>query len=93
MSILRQHAEIEFQEELHALQKADKESRPDNWNLSPKAVVDYLMGCKLANGFEVSVKYIGDRRLMEIAVATLTTNRALFCMEFQVRVSPGCLSI
>ncbi len=37
----------------------------------------YLIGGKLDNGFEVSPKYIGNRRLMEIAVATLTTDRAL----------------
>lgn len=77
MSVLRQHAEIEFQEELEALQKADTNIRPDNWKLSPKAVVSYLMGGKLANGFEVTPKYVGDKRLMEIAVATLTTDRAL----------------
>jgi MoxR-like ATPase len=40
-------------------------------------VVTYLVGGKLKNGFEVSPKYIGNRRLMEIAVATLTTDRAL----------------
>lgn len=39
--------------------------------------VTYLMGGKLKNGFEVSPKYIGNRRLMEIAVATLVTDRAL----------------
>jgi MoxR-like ATPase len=40
-------------------------------------VVTYLVGGKLKNGFEVTPKYIGNRRLMEIAVATLTTDRAL----------------
>lgn len=35
------------------------------------------MGGKLKNKFVVSPKYIGDQRLMEIAVATLTTDRAL----------------
>jgi MoxR-like ATPase len=35
------------------------------------------MGGKLKNGFEVSAKYIGNDRLIEIAVATLTTDRAL----------------
>jgi MoxR-like ATPase len=35
------------------------------------------MGGKLKNGFEVSPKYIGNGRLIEIAVATLTTDRAL----------------
>ncbi len=77
MSKLREQAEVEFREELEELHKADKATRPPNWNMSPQAVVDYLMGVKLKNGFEVSPKYIGDRRLMEIAVATLTTDRAL----------------
>ncbi len=77
MSALRNHAEVEFKEELKALKKQDKGNKPTNWELSPQAVVDYLMGVKLKNGFEVSPKYIGDRRLMEIAVATLTTDRAL----------------
>ncbi|MFV0540537.1 MAG: ATP-binding protein [Aestuariibaculum sp.] len=77
MSVLREHAEIEFQEELDLLQKADKENRPTNWNLSPKAVVNYIMGCKLPNGAVISPKYVGDKRLIEIAVATLTTDRAL----------------
>ena len=45
--------------------------------MSPQAVDTYLMGGKLKNGFEVSPKYIGNKRLMEIAVATLTTDRAL----------------
>jgi MoxR-like ATPase len=35
------------------------------------------MGGRLDNGFEISPKYIGNRRLMEIAVATLITDRAL----------------
>src|SRR4029450_10384833 len=35
------------------------------------------MGGKLDNGFAVSAKYIGNQRLMEIAVATLATDRAL----------------
>ncbi len=76
-TILRQHAEQLFAEELEALQKTDSGKRPANWKLSPQSVVTYLMGGKLSNGFEVSPKYIGQRRLMEIAVATLTTDRAL----------------
>ncbi len=76
-NVLRQHAEHQFAEELAELAKHDTSQRPPNWNLSPGAVVTYLIGGKLKNGFEVSPKYIGDRRLMEIAVATLTTDRAL----------------
>jgi MoxR-like ATPase len=76
-TILRQHAEELFAQELEELQKQDGEKRPANWKLSPQAVVQYLVGAKLKNGFEVSPKYIGNKRLMEIAVATLTTDRAL----------------
>ena len=76
-SILRQHAEQLFALELEELQKQDSGQRPPNWKLSPQSVVDYLIGAKLKNGFEVTPKYIGNRRLMEIAVATLTTDRAL----------------
>jgi len=77
MNLLRQHAEVQFSEELAELKKQDTGHLPPNWQLTPQAVVTYLMGGKLKNGFEISPKYIGDRRLMEIAVATLTTDRAL----------------
>jgi MoxR-like ATPase len=76
-AILRSHAEQLYAEELDLLQKQDNEKRPVNWKMSPQSVVTYLIGGKLKNGFEISPKYIGSRRLMEIAVATLTTDRAL----------------
>lgn len=76
-TVLRQHAEEQFAEELAELRKQDTAERPPNWLMSPRAVVQYLLGGKLKNGFEVSPKYIGNNRLMEIAVATLTTDRAL----------------
>ena len=69
--LLRQHAEQQFEEELHELKKNETNKVPENWQLSPQSVVTYLMGGKLANGFEVTPKYIGHRRLIEIAVATL----------------------
>ncbi|MEY3443653.1 MAG: hypothetical protein RLZZ519_1934, partial [Bacteroidota bacterium] len=75
--ILRQSAEQQYAQELEELKRQDKHPKPENWLLSPQSVVHYLMGGKLSNGFEVSAKYIGNRRLMEIAVATLTTDRAL----------------
>jgi len=74
---LREHAEQLFAHELEELTKNDEGKRPHNWKLSPQSVVTYLIGGRLKNGFEVSPKYIGSRRLMEIAVATLTTDRAL----------------
>jgi MoxR-like ATPase len=76
-TLLRQHAEQLFAEELAELTKQDDGQRPTNWKLSPAAVVTYLVGGKLKNGFQVTPKYIGNKRLIEIAVATLTTDRAL----------------
>src|SRR5579859_1036956 len=76
-AILRQHAELQYAEELAELSKQDTRQRPPNWKLSPWAVKTYLMGGTLENGFVVSPKYIGNARLIEIAVATLATDRAL----------------
>src|SRR5205807_2422320 len=59
------------------LAREDKRQRPPNWVLSPWAVRTYLMGGKIDNGYVVSPKYIGNARLIEIAVATLATDRAL----------------
>lgn len=74
---IRQHAETQFAQELDELKKSDTRQRPPNWVLSPWAVSTYLLGGKLDNGFEVTAKYIGGRRIIEIAVATLATDRAL----------------
>jgi MoxR-like ATPase len=76
-AILRQHAEQQYAEELAELGQQDTRQRPPNWQLSPWAVKTYLMGGTLENGFVVSPKYIGNARLIEIAVATLATDRAL----------------
>jgi MoxR-like ATPase len=74
---LRLHAEQEFAAELEALAAVDTKQRPQQWKLSPWAVKTYLLGGTLENGFEVTPKYIGNERLMEIAIATLATDRAL----------------
>ena len=76
-TVLRQHAEQQFAEELAELRRVDDRQRPPNWDLSPWAVRTYLLGGKLPNKFDVSPKYIGNPRLMEIAIATLATDRAL----------------
>jgi MoxR-like ATPase len=76
-AVLRQHAEHQFAEELEQLAKADDRQRPANWRLSPWAVVTYLVGGTLDSGYTITPKYIGSRRLMEVAVATIATDRAL----------------
>jgi MoxR-like ATPase len=79
-AVMREHAEKLFAGELAALSKADDRPRPPNWRLSPWAVTTYLMGGTMPGGFEVTPKYIGNRRLIEIAVATLATDRALLLL-------------
>jgi MoxR-like ATPase len=80
IELLRRHAEDEFAEELDQLSAIDDRPRPPSWRLSPWAVTEYLLGGTLGNGFEITPKYIGDRRLVEVAVATLATDRALLLL-------------
>ncbi|HEX8712279.1 MAG TPA: AAA family ATPase [Terracidiphilus sp.] len=77
---LRLSAEEIYAGELEALGKYDDRLRPPNWKLSPQAVVTYLMGGAAGNGTPISAKYIGNRRLIETAVATLATDRALMLL-------------
>jgi MoxR-like ATPase len=79
-TLLREHAEQQFAEELEALARADTRARPPRWRLSPWAVAMYLLGGRLESGAEISPKYVGDRRLIEIAIATLATDRALLLL-------------
>src|ERR671918_2022347 len=77
---LRTAAEDLHAAELDALAREDDRARPTNWRLSPRAVVTYLMGGKTKSGTEITPKYIGNRRLIETAVATLATDRALLLL-------------
>jgi MoxR-like ATPase len=79
-TVLRQHAEQAFAAELEALAAHDDRPRPPRWKLSPWAVTEYLLGTTLPGGATISPKYIGDRRIIEIAVATLATDRALLLL-------------
>jgi MoxR-like ATPase len=76
-ALLRPHAEQLYATELAALAAADGKPRPPSWQLSPWAVVTYLLGGALPDGTEITPKYVGPRRLIEVAVATLATDRAL----------------
>ena len=76
-NVVREHAEQQFAEELEQIAAADTLPRPPSWRMSPQAVAFYVMGGTLDSGFEVTAKYIGNRRIIEIAIATLATDRAL----------------
>lgn len=76
-NILRAHSEQQFAAELAELARNDSRQRPPNWKLSPWAVTTYLLGGKLDSGAVITPKYMGNRRIIEVAVATLATDRAL----------------
>jgi MoxR-like ATPase len=77
---LRLHAEDQFAHELEALARHDDKARPPKWKLSPHAVSLYLLGGALPDGTEITPKYIGNKRIIEIAIATLATDRALLLL-------------
>ncbi|WP_158963342.1 ATP-binding protein [Myroides fluvii] len=74
---LRLPAEQLYADELEALRIEDKmEEKPMGWQLSPKAVFKFIVGGK-SGKVEITPKYIGHNRLVEIAIATLLTDRSL----------------
>ena len=77
---LRPHAEQVFAAELAALAAADDRPRPARWRLSPWAVATYLLGGTLPDGTVITPKYVGPRRIVEVAVTTLATDRALLLL-------------
>ncbi|RYE93828.1 MAG: ATPase [Myxococcales bacterium] len=73
---LREPAEVLYKAELDALAAVDTHERPPGWKLSPRAVLAYVVG-KEFKGVKPSPKYVGNERVVEIAIATLATDRAL----------------
>src|SRR3984885_9325306 len=77
--MLRAPAEVLYAEEIAHLIKEDKYEKPPGWQMSPRAVLTYICGGKVA-GKDISPKYIGHQRLVEIAISTLVTDRALLLL-------------
>ncbi|MCI8510566.1 MAG: AAA family ATPase [Lachnospiraceae bacterium] len=74
--VLRLPAEQLFQNEIEALIAAERDAVPAGWRMSPRSVRTYICGGKAGNTV-ITPKYIGHERLVEIAIATLVTDRAL----------------
>jgi MoxR-like ATPase len=88
LGAIRQAAEVRYTEELTALRDADTWARPPGWQLSPRMVETFIMGTTgmgttgsrpLPGGRTIDVvpKFVGDRRLIQVAIATLASDRAL----------------
>ncbi|HIY21116.1 MAG TPA: AAA family ATPase [Candidatus Flavonifractor merdigallinarum] len=75
--VQRLPAEELFQRELEALIAAEQDAIPTGWRMSPRSVLTYITGGVKVKGVEITPKYMGNRRLVEIAIATLVTDRAL----------------
>src|SRR3954447_22674381 len=74
--VLRAPAEELYAEEIAALIQEDKYERSPGWRMSPRSVLTYICGGK-AGKLDITPKYIGHQRLVEIAISTLVTDRAL----------------
>ena len=74
--IQRLPAEQMFQKEIQALMAAERDHIPTGWKMSPKSVLTYITGGTVG-GTVITPKYVGNRRLVEIAISTLVTDRAL----------------
>lgn len=82
---LREPAEVRYGNQLEALRQNDGETPPKAWRLSPRAVLEYVVGGKKLkaklNGKsqEVAItrKFYGDDSLVERAIVTLASERAL----------------
>lgn len=74
--------EMRYREELEALSAHDRERRPENWRLSPRAVRAFILGAEeplVCEGKKIKItqKFFGDDALVERAIVTLAGNRGL----------------
>ena len=74
--------EIRYGDELEALKANDTGSRPENWQMSPRAVRTFILGSAKPlwyDGKEITIekKYFGNDALVERCIVTLAGNRGL----------------
>src|ERR1700752_5037298 len=78
MSEIRIAAEHRYADELKAPIAADDIPKTTGWRLLPRAVETYILGSdKPVGGVAITPKYIGDRAIIQVAIATLASDRAL----------------
>ncbi len=83
--VLRAPAEVQYGDQLEALRQNDPEAPPPSWRLSPRSVLAYVTGGKTLrakiDGAAVEVpitpKFFGDVGIVERAIVTLASERAL----------------
>ncbi|MDP1822204.1 MAG: AAA family ATPase [Archangium sp.] len=84
--ILREPAEVQYAAQLEALKQNDGDTPPSAWKLSPRSVFTYIVGSQKplkatigGKAVEVPItrKFFGDDSLVERAIVTLASERAL----------------
>jgi MoxR-like ATPase len=83
--VLRLPAEIIFANQLEALKQNDADPPPASWKLSPRSVRSYVLGGVTLDAtvggkkqkVEITKKFFGDTSIVERAIVTLASDRAL----------------
>lgn len=74
--------EVRYREELDALRNTDTGKRPENWQMSPRAVRTFILGSAKPilyqdKEYNIQKKYFGNDALIERCIVTLAGNRGL----------------
>lgn len=86
VEVLREPAEVRHADQLEALKQNDPDTPPSPWKLSPRAVLQYVLGTSKpvkakidGKAVEVPItrKFFGDEAIVERAIVTLASERAL----------------
>lgn len=85
---VREPAEVRYADELQALAASDKDPRPESWRLSPRTVLAYVLGGTSVDAVvdgkkravPITTKFYGDRSIVERAIVTLASERALLLL-------------
>ena len=80
--LIKDLTEVKYKDELEALKANDTYNKPENWNLSPQMVLEFICGSDTiydhqGKTFEIKKKWYGNKEVVEAAVITLTTDRGL----------------
>jgi MoxR-like ATPase len=83
--VLRLPAEALFADQLEALRQNESDALPLSWKLSPRSVLAYIIGGKPLEAtiggkkqkVEITRKFFGETALVERAIVTLASDRAL----------------
>ncbi len=82
---LRLPAEIIYADQLEAIRQNESDTPPSSWKLSPRSVLTYIIGGKPLDAtiggkkqkVEITRKFFGDTAIVERAIVTLASDRAL----------------